>query len=60
MSDFETDPDDAGSEHFDDSEALLPALGVIEDQPLPDRAAAYSQLYDQLQGRLEGGTPARG
>ena len=38
---------------FDD--ALVSHLSVIEDQPLEARAAAYAQLHDQLQGRLEGG-----
>ncbi|HYI31991.1 MAG TPA: hypothetical protein VEX88_00850 [Glaciibacter sp.] len=38
---------------FDDG--LLSRLTVIEDQPLEARAAAYAQLHDELQGRLEGG-----
>lgn len=59
MSDFETDPDDAEQEHPDDSAALLSAIGLIEDQPLADRAAGYVQVYDELQGRLEGGNPIR-
>jgi hypothetical protein len=38
---------------FDDG--LVSRLTVIEDQPLEARAAAYAQLHDELQGRLEGG-----
>ena len=38
---------------FDDG--LLSRLTVIEDQPLEARAAAYAQLHDELQVRLEGG-----
>ena len=39
----------------DDDTALLPRLRVIEEQPLDARAAAYTQLHDDLKGRLEGG-----
>jgi hypothetical protein len=41
----------------DDAETntLLPRLRVIEDQPLESRAAAYTQLHDELQHILEGG-----
>lgn len=46
MADDETD--DAGN-------ALLSRLRVIEDQPLDTRAAAFTQLHDELQHRLEGG-----
>jgi len=42
---------------FDDG--LLSRLTVIEDQPLEARAAAYAQLHDELQGRLEGGDQPR-
>ena len=42
---------------FDD--ALVSRLTVIEDQPLVARAAAYAQLHDELQGRLEGGDVPR-
>ncbi len=44
---------DAVEVSFDD--ALVSRLTVIEDQPLETRAAAYAQLHDELQGRLEGG-----
>ncbi|QWT23080.1 hypothetical protein KPL76_09950 [Subtercola sp. PAMC28395] len=37
---------------------LLPRLGLIEDQPLEARAAAYVQLHDELRIRLEGGDVA--
>lgn len=44
----------------DETDALLSRLRVIEDQPLESRAEAFSQLYDELQARLEGGdTPPR-
>jgi len=35
--------------------ALLSRLRVIEDQPLDSRAAAFTQVHDELQHRLEGG-----
>lgn len=38
-----------------DTDALLSRLRVIEDQPLDSRAAAFAQLHDELQSRLEGG-----
>ncbi|MBG6053613.1 hypothetical protein IWX81_000003 [Salinibacterium sp. CAN_S4] len=38
-----------------DSNSLLSRLRVIEDQPLESRAAAFAQVHDQLQRRLEGG-----
>lgn len=41
-------------EHVDD-DALVDQLRLIEDQPLPERAAAYAQLHDQLQQALENG-----
>jgi hypothetical protein len=38
-----------------ETDALVDRLGVIEDQRLDVRAAAYLQLHDQLQQALEGG-----
>jgi hypothetical protein len=38
-----------------EADALLSRLRVIEDQPLESRAAAFTQLHDELQHRLEGG-----
>ncbi|MDQ1596821.1 MAG: hypothetical protein QOI70_245 [Microbacteriaceae bacterium] len=38
-----------------DSSALLSRLRVIEDQPLDQRAAAFTQIHDRLQSTLEGG-----
>ena len=38
-----------------ETDALVDRLGVIEDQALEERAAAYLQLHDQLQHMLEGG-----
>jgi hypothetical protein len=34
---------------------LLNRLGTIGDQPLEDRAAAYTQLHEELRLQLEGG-----
>jgi hypothetical protein len=36
-------------------EDLLSALEVIEEQPLAERAAAYTALHDELTRRLESG-----
>jgi len=41
-----------------ETDALLSRLIVIEDQPLESRAAAFTQLHDELQHRLEGGDTA--
>ncbi|WP_111721468.1 hypothetical protein [Homoserinimonas sp. OAct 916] len=35
-------------------DGLLSRVKVIEDQPLPTRAAAYGQVHDELRQRLEG------
>jgi hypothetical protein len=40
-------------------DGLVSRLTVIEDQPLEARAAAYTQLHDQLRDRLEGGDVPR-
>ncbi|MEO9014673.1 MAG: hypothetical protein ABI275_05065 [Terrimesophilobacter sp.] len=49
---------DAHSGPPDDGEAdaLISRLRVIESQPLADRAAAFSQIYDTLQSVLGGGS----
>jgi hypothetical protein len=47
--------DDANLETATEADALLSRLRVIEDQPLESRAAAFTQLHEQLQARLEGG-----
>jgi len=39
--------------------ALVSRLRVIEDQPLADRAAALSQVHDELRARLESGDAPR-
>lgn len=41
-----------------ETDALLSRLRLIEDQPLESRAAAFAQLHDELQSRLEGGDSA--
>jgi hypothetical protein len=40
-------------------DALMPRLRVIEDQPLPSRAEAYTQVHDELRQLLEGGDVPR-
>lgn len=40
-------------------EGLLPLLDVIEEQPLSERAAAYTQLHADLSARLEGADAPR-
>lgn len=42
-----------------DSSALLSRLRLIEDQPLADRAAALTQVHDELRARLEAGDTPR-
>lgn len=39
----------------DETDSLLSRVRVIEDQPLETRAAAFAQVHDRLQSRLEGG-----
>lgn len=41
--------------HPGDADDLLPALEVIEQQPLAARATAYSAVLDDLARRLESG-----
>ncbi len=38
-----------------EQDSLLSRLRVIEDQPLETRAAAFTQVHEELQARLEGG-----
>jgi hypothetical protein len=38
-----------------DADDLMPALEVIEQQPLAARASAYSAVLDDLARRLESG-----
>lgn len=58
--------DDAAAETVDDSaddavdDGLLSRLRVIEDQPLGDRAAALTQIHDELRARLEASDSPRG
>jgi len=35
-------------------DGLMSRLSLIEDQPLESRAAAFTQLHDELQQQLEG------
>jgi len=43
------------AEHSDETDALLSRLRLIEDQPLDARAAAFTQVHDELRAALEGG-----
>lgn len=43
----------------DETDALLSRLRLIEDQPLETRAAAFAQVNDELQARLESGDATR-
>jgi hypothetical protein len=47
----------SGAEESDDG--LLGLLDVIEEQPLNERAAAYTQLHAELSARLEGADAPR-
>ncbi len=42
------DEDSAG-----DANALLSRLRLIEDQPLESRSAAFAQIHEELQSRLD-------
>ncbi|TPW73731.1 hypothetical protein [Schumannella sp. 10F1B-5-1] len=50
--------DDSADDAVDDG--LLSRLRVIEDQPLGDRAAALTQIHDELRARLEASDSPRG
>jgi hypothetical protein len=39
--------------------ALISQLSVVEGEPLADRAAGYSAIYEGLRQRLEGGDTSR-
>jgi hypothetical protein len=43
------------AERSDETDALLSRLRLIEDQPLDARAAAFTQVHDELRAALEGG-----
>jgi hypothetical protein len=42
------------STNDEETDALLSRLQLIEDRPLDERAAAFAQVYDELQSTLEG------
>ena len=46
---------DLSGEDAPGTDALLPRLRVIEDQPLDRRASSFAQIHDELQSALEGG-----
>ena len=45
----------AETDRDDENDALLSRLRLIEDQPLEARAAAFTQVHDELRAALEGG-----
>jgi len=47
--------DYTATDDSDETDALLSRVRLIEDQPLETRAAAFGQVHDALQSRLEGG-----
>ena len=57
--DPETEPVDAeardDADRDEETDALLSRLRLIEDQPLDARAAAFTQVHDELRAALEGG-----
>lgn len=57
----ESNAPDGGDRPGDEApgEGLLPLLDVIEEQPLTERAAAYTQLHAELSARLEGADAPR-
>ena len=55
VSDTADNDETAAEPRAGETDALLSRLRVIEDQPLESRAAAYTQLHERLQHRLEGG-----
>ena len=45
--------DEESSQVVEADEALLSRLALIGDRPIPDRAAAFRQLHDELRSDLE-------
>jgi hypothetical protein len=43
------------SEENEVVDGLISRLGVIDDQPLDQRAFAFAQIHDELRSVLEGG-----
>jgi hypothetical protein len=50
-----TDSEASSDVNSEEEDALLSRLHLIEDQPLAERAVAFSQIHDGLQSVLEGG-----
>ncbi len=55
MSMGDTDQTNDADANDSEANALLSRLRLIEDQPLEGRAAAFAQINDELQARLENG-----
>ena len=51
---------DSGQASGRDDGEFLSRVNLIEGQPLEARAAAYSQLHEELRGVLEGGDRSPG
>ena len=49
----------SADEQQDETDALVSRLKVIEDQALESRAAAFAQVHDELQAKLESGDAPR-
>jgi hypothetical protein len=49
---------DSGADEGD-AAALFSRLKLIEDRPLESRAAAFAQVHDELQSRLDSGDNPR-
>ena len=47
------EPQVPDAEQSHETDALLSRLRLIEDQPLEQRATAYTQLHDELQHALD-------
>jgi hypothetical protein len=43
-----------------DDDGLLSRVRLIEDQPLAERAAAFGQVHDELQARLQAADTTHG
>jgi hypothetical protein len=50
---------DQSAETSSDAQALLSRLRLIEEQPLEQRAEAFSRVHEELQAALEGADAPR-
>jgi len=55
-----TEPEgDPAAPDASENDALLQRLGLIEDQPLDERADAYARVHAELHSHLEGSDERR-